>query len=209
MYRATTLAAILALSSLIGTSASANDKEGVYATLGGTFLSTELDLTNLEVADQPIDLGTEDASTFLINGRIGYRLNDFFAVEGELGFGVSGDEIDRVIPVEVAPLGTLNVDANVGLDVDNYYIGFARGILPVSDEFDIFVRVGYGEANAEADVTASTLGFTGAASVSESESGFAYGVGAQYDFTGQDGIRLDYTLLDSTDIISLSYSRRF
>lgn len=209
MYRATTLAAILALSSLIGTSASANDKEGVYATLGGTFLSTDLDLTNLEVADQPIDLGTEDASTFLINGRIGYRLNDFFAVEGELGFGVSGDEIDRVIPVEVAPLGTLNVDANVGLDVDNYYIGFARGILPVSDEFDIFVRVGYGEANAEADVTASTLGFTGAASVSESESGFAYGVGAQYDFTGQDGIRLDYTLLDSTDIISLSYSRRF
>jgi len=209
MYRATTLAAILALSSLIGTSALANDKDGVYATLGGTFLSTELDLTNLEVADQPIDLGTEDASTFLINGRIGYRLNDFFAVEGELGFGVSGDEIDRVIPVEVAPLGTLNVDANVGLDVDNYYIGFARGILPVSDEFDIFVRVGYGEANAEADVTASTLGFTGAASVSESESGFAYGVGAQYDFTGQDGIRLDYTLLDSTDIISLSYSRRF
>jgi len=209
MYKAGIVSVILAASALTGVSASANDKDGVYVTVGGTFLSSELDLTELDVGDEPVDLGTEDIDTFIINGRIGYRFNDFFAVEGELGFGTGGDEIDRVIPVEVDPFGTLDVDANVALDVDNYYIGFARGILPVSDQFDLFVRVGYGEANGDADVTASAFGFTESVSVSQSESGFAYGIGGQYDFTEKDGIRVDYTLLDDTDIISLAYARRF
>ena len=209
MYRAMTISAILALSALVAGSASANDKDGVYVTVGGTLLSSELDLTGLDVAGETVDLGTEDADITMINGRIGYRFNDFFAVEGEVGFGLGSDDIDRIVPVEVAPFGTVDVDANVDLSVDNYYVAFARGILPVADQFDLFVRVGYGEANADADVTASALGFTTTGSVSDSESGFAYGIGGQFDFTEKDGIRVDYTLLDDTDIISLAYSRRF
>jgi len=212
MYKVGILSAIFAASALTSVTASANDghdKDGIYVTVGGTFLSTELDLTDLDVADQPLDLGTEDIDAFIINGRIGYRFNKYFAVEGELGFGTGGEDIDRNIPVEVAPFGVVDVDANVTLDVDNYYIGFARGILPVSDEFDLFVRLGYGEANGDADITATALGFSTEGSVSQSESGFAYGVGGQYDFTQKDGIRADYTRLDDTDIISLAYARRF
>jgi len=158
MYKVGILSAIFAASALTSVTASANDghdKDGIYVTVGGTFLS------------------------------------------------------DRNIPVEVAPFGVVDVDANVTLDVDNYYIGFARGILPVSDEFDLFVRLGYGEANGDADITATALGFSTEGSVSQSESGFAYGVGGQYDFTQKDGIRADYTRLDDTDIISLAYARRF
>ena len=209
MFRMMTISAILALSTLSTMSAVANDKDGIYVTVGGTFLSSELDLTNVDIGDQATDLGTEDVDAFIINGRIGYRFNDYFAVEGELGFGTGGDEIDRVIPLDVDPIGTLNVDTNVALDVENYYVGFARGILPVSEQFDLFVRVGYGEANADADVIGNALGFTAATSVSQSESGLAYGVGGQFNFTENDGIRADYTRLDDTDIISLAYARRF
>jgi len=219
MYRTTIVSAILAVSALTTATATADDKDGIYVTIGATLLSSELDLTDLDLTNQNfggqtvdlgvLDLGTEDADIFMINGRIGYRFNDYFAVEGEVGFGTGGDDINRVIPVEVAPFGTVNVDATATLDVDAYYIGFARGILPVSDEFDLFVRVGYGEANAGADFTFSALGLTGSTSISDNESGFAYGVGGQYNFTEKDGIRADYTLLDDTDIISLAYSRRF
>jgi len=189
-------------------SASANDKDGVYGTVGVTLLSTELDLSNIDVSGQTINLGNEDANITMLTGRLGYRLNDFFAVEGEVGFGLGGDEFDRQIPVQV--LGTTqNVDANISLDVKNYYIAFARGILPVSEQFDVFARVGYGEATAEADITGSLAGFTASGSAEEKASDFAYGVGAQFNFTETDGIRADYTRLDETDIISLAYSRRF
>jgi len=189
-------------------SASANDKDGVYGTVGVTLLSTELDLSNIDVSGQTINLGIEDANITMLTGRLGYRLNDFFAVEGEVGFGLGGDEFDRQIPVQV--LGTTqNVGANISLDVKNYYIAFARGILPVSEQFDVFARVGYGKATAEADITGSLAGFTAMGSAEEKASDFAYGVGAQFNFTETDGIRADYTRLDETDIISLSYSRRF
>jgi len=111
--------------------------------------------------------------------------------------------------VDGGALGIIDVDANVELDVDNYYIGFARAIYPVSDQFDIFVRGGYGEANAEAAIVASAFGQTASAEASQDESGFAYGIGGQYNFTEKDGIRADFTLLDDVDIISLAYSRRF
>ena len=208
MSRLTALSIILALSSLTTVSASANDNEGVYATIGGTYLSTELDLRDIDVADQIVDFGVEDIDVAMINGRVGYRFNDFFAVEGELGFGLGGDDFDRVIPVDA--FGTVvNVDTNVSLDVKNYYVGFARGILPVSEQFDIFARVGYGGATAEADVVASAQGFTASGSENDNVSGFAYGFGGQYNLTEHDGIRADYTRLDETDIISLAYSHRF
>lgn len=213
MYKATLVSAILATSTLTAVSASADDrhhddKTGVYATIGGTILSTELDLTDIDVADQAVDLGVEDTTITMINGRIGYRINDFIAVEGEVGFGLGGDEFDRTIPVDV--LGTaVDVASTVDLNVKNYYIAFARGILPVSDDVDIFARVGYGQATAEADIVGSALGFTAQGSAEQDENGFAYGVGAQYNISHKDGIRADYTRLEDTNIISLSYSHRF
>jgi len=209
MYKAMIVSAILAVSTLTSVSALANDKDGIYVTVGATLLSADLDLSNLEAAGQTVDLGEEDLNVFMINGRVGYRFNDYFAVEGEIGFGTGGDDFDRVIPVDGGALGVINVDSNIDLDVDNYYIGFARAIYPVSDQFDIFVRGGYGEANAEAAIVATAFGQTASAEASQDESGFAYGIGGQYNFTEKDGIRADFTLLDDVNIISLAYSRRF
>ena len=208
MFKTATSGLFLAVSLFAAATASANDKQGVYATIGGTLLSTELDLSSLEVANQPLDLGTEDVDITFLNGRLGYRLNDFFAIEGEIGFGLGGDDFDRVVPIDVLGPPVI-VDANVSGDVDNYYIAFARGILPVSDQFDTFARIGYREATGEASVVGMVAGLTGAGSVSDNISGVAYGVGGQYNLTANDGIRADYTRLEDTDIISLAYSRRF
>lgn len=211
MLRVFTLAGALSLSMITFGASNASDKEGVYINVGGTMLTTEQDLTQTEISGEIVDLGVQDADVTMVNGRIGYRLNDYFAVEGEVGFGVGGDEFDRVVPVDVA--GTIiDVNANIGIDVDDYYIAFARGILPVSDQFDVFARVGYGQATGTADVQATVAALAGlaaSASLKEKVDGFAYGVGAQFNFTDNDGIRADYTRLEDTDIISLAYARRF
>ena len=208
MQRIITVSAIAAAFAMTAVSASASDKQGVYATIGGTVLSTELDLTDVDVSGETVDLGVQNADITMINGRLGYRLNDFLAIEGEIGFGLGGDDFDSTVPVDV--LGSnVNVDLNTTLDVKSYYIAFARGILPLSDQFDVFARVGYGQATAEADIVGMALGFTASGSAEQDASDFAYGVGAQFNLTANDGIRADYTRLDETDIISLAYSRRF
>jgi opacity protein-like surface antigen len=208
MKKFTLISVLTTALAMTAASASAADKDGVYATIGGTLLSTELDLTDIDVSGQTINLGNEDADITMITGRLGYRLNDYFAVEGEAGFGLGGDDFDRTIPVQV--LGTTaNVDANVSLDVKNYYIAFARAIMPVSEDFEIFARAGYGKATAEADIIGSLSGFTASGSAEDDASGIAYGVGAQFNLTDNDGIRADFTRLEETNIISLAYSRRF
>lgn len=63
------------------------------------------------------DAGNADA----ITGRLGYKFNRNFAVEGEGSFGVNDDEVD--------------LNHNLG--------AYAVGILPVSDSFDVHARVGY------------------------------------------------------------------
>ena len=79
----------------------------------------------------------------------------------------------------------------------------------MSDQLDVFARVGYGQATAKADITGTVAGFTASGSAEQDEAGFAYGVGAQYNLTDFDGIRADYTRLEDTNIISLAYARRF
>jgi len=208
MYKALMLSATFVLSLSISGTSMADDKEGLYVNLGVTQISSELDLTQTDVGGQNVDLGVQDTDVTLITGRVGYRINKYFAFEGEAGFGIGSDDFDQTVPV-ATDIGTLNVDTNIDLNVDDYYVGFVRGILPVSEGLDIFARVGYGQATASADVTASLAGISASGSVEDRADDFAYGVGAQYDFTRNDGIRADYTRLDETDIISLSYARRF
>ena len=208
MSRFFSVSALLSLSTWLAIPAFANDSNGVYVNLGVTQLSTDLDLTDTDLAGQSVNLGDQSLDINMITGRIGYRINDFIAVEGEAGFGLGGDDFDQAVPVDV--LGTtVNVDTNIGLDVNNYYIGFVRGIVPVSEQVELFGRVGYGAATAEADIRASAAGVSASGSVSEDIDGFAYGIGAQYNLTHHDGIRLDFTRLDETNIFGIAYARRF
>ena len=208
MFRLSAFSFAVLSASLFTSTALAQDSSGVYGTLGLTQLSTDIDLRQTTISGQTVDLGNQSPDINMLTGRLGYRINSFIVLEGEAGFGLGGDDFSQAVPVTVA--GTaVNVDTTVGLDVKNYYAGFARAILPLSDDFDVFIRGGYGSVKAEADVLASAAGLTASASASESVDGFAYGIGGQYNFSAKDGVRLDYSQIDEASILSVSYARRF
>ena len=111
----------------------------------------------------------------------GYRINRNFALEGgyfNLGrFGFTATTV---------PPGTLNGNIKLhGLNLD------AVGILPITERFSAFGRIGMNYAQA----TDSFSG-TGAVNVlnpnpSKREANYKYGAGLQYDFTESLGMRLE------------------
>ncbi len=120
-----------------------------------------------------------------------------FGVEGEAHFGVSNDQI----PCSAC---TDDIDAELKHDYGIYFVGF----VPLNPNFDLFARIGYGEAKAKSSV--------GSVSVSSTDSGFRWGAGGQFFFDGVNGLRAEYTNsgnLDDNDfeadIFTLSYTRRF
>jgi outer membrane immunogenic protein len=125
--------------------------------------------------------------------RAGYDFNQYFGVEGQANFGV-GDQ-------SVTALG---VTADVSLD---YSVGLFGVLRVVSNEHgSIYGRVGY----TNSQIGASVSGFT----VSADDNAWAYGVGGEYRFDAQNGVRFDYTKLefdegDSSDVYGVSYVRRF
>ena len=197
----------------LSSTAQAGEYNGAYATIGVTQISADLDLSDLSTQGTVIDLGQQSANINMISGRFGYRFADYFAVEAEGGFGLGGDSFQQSVPVEVAGAGTFNVDTDVNLDISNYGGIFARGIVPLGDQFELFARAGYGFAKAEVDAVgtiAALPGLSASASQSETASEFAYGLGAQYNINATHGVRLDYASFGGDfDVISLGYAINF
>ena len=205
---------VLLSTSLWASNAIAQDSyKGGYANIGISQLSADLDLTDLNLQGNAVNLGEETAKIIMINGRLGYRFNSYIAIEGDAGFGIGGDSFQRSLPVNIDNFGSVNVDADADLDVKNYFGIFARGILPVSDQFDIFVRGGYGTAKAEVSAVATTdilQGFSANVSDSQSANDFAYGVGAEYHINERHGIRADFSAIGSeANFFSLAYAVKF
>lgn len=113
-----------------------------------------------------------------ITGRLGYRFHPNFAVEGEATVGVQDDDVQ---------VGGVNVNVELDYAAGIYGVGF----IPVTEQFDLFGRIGYQTIEGEA----SGAGAAG----SDGDDGFAYGVGAQYFFTERFGVRGEYTRLEGDD----------
>ena len=227
-------AVLAAVPLAMSTSATAQDDiQGFYVNVGGAFLNADFEVDDFTVPTTDVAAGVVvpvttfeiddvSANVFLLNGRVGYRINKYFAVEVDGGFGLGSDDAsqDVVVPVELAGLATADVDVTVEAEaeINNFVTGFGRLIWPATDNFDLFVRGGYGRVSfdAEGAATASVPGF-GTASVdipgeSFSEDGFAYGVGAEYRFNGKHGIRGDFSAITGdTDALffAASYSYHF
>lgn len=94
--------------------------------------------------------------------RGGAQFNDYFAVEGHLGSGGSD--------------GPIELDYLVG--------AYAKGILPLADEFRLYGLAGYTEVDLDVD----------------RESDFSYGAGAEFDLTPNLAVGADYMrYLDQDD----------
>ncbi len=132
-----------------------------------------------------------------VTARGGWRFARYFAVEGDITFGIDDGGFDFNSSEE-----ELDFDDNNDSDFDDliagpgdlgldYMIGgYGRFILPLSDRFEVSARGGY--AFAEIDSTVTTFGgnelvFGG------SDDGFALGASASYALTESMSIRADYT----------------
>lgn len=135
--------------------------------------------------------------------RLGARFGSYFGVEGEYGLGVKSNTVN---------LGALTPPAYIKTKQRHELAAYAVGYLPLSPQADIFARVGYGntwfkgESNLTPDRTRVTYKFD--------ESSVNLGVGAQYFFDANNGVRVDYVRQDyedlpNDDVWSLSYTRRF
>jgi OOP family OmpA-OmpF porin len=118
---------------------------------------------------------------------VGYQLNKNGAVEfgyvdlGKFTVSASG----RVTPPGVAVTASGDTKAK-GFNVT------LVGSLPVSNEFAVLGRIGMFRWDVDASGSASGAGVS--VGVSESDNGvdLTYGVGAQYDFTKNAGVRVEW-----------------
>ncbi len=106
--------------------------------------------------------GIADVEPTALIGRLGYGITDNVAIEGRLGFGLSDDEI-----------GNSGVDGKVDQIAGVYGIGH----LPLAEQFSLYALAGftYGELSVSAPGVP--------VSVSDDDTDFSYGVGAQFDLT--------------------------
>jgi len=140
-------------------------------------------------------LDSGDQSLGAVTGRVGAKLSRYIGVEGEASFGVKDEDVT---------IG--GVDGTVEHEYDAAL--YAVGSVPVSENFELFGRVGYGTTSIKADVAGVTA--------SEDGESLNYGAGANYFFDGQNGLRADWTRRDFTDdqggeidTYGLSFVRRF
>lgn len=148
---------------------------GAYANLGVAYASQD-----------GIHLGA-------LQAKLGYRINNWFGVEGEAAFGVDDDSVS---------VGAARAKVELKHQFAAYVVGFA----PVATNTDLFARVGYGTTKIRA--SAAGVGASG------SDESVNLGVGAQHHFDGKNGIRVEYLRSEYNDgghsnTWGVSYSRRF
>ena len=130
-----------------------------------------------------------------VQGRLGYRLNNYLGMEGEIAAGVGSDN-KAIAPGVEAKYKLRHAEAIYGV-----------GYVPLGDKLDLIGRVGYGGST----VRTRAPGFRD----TDSDNSWNFGAGAQYHFDGVNGIRADYTrqefIGDSghANVWSVAYSRRF
>ena len=117
-----------------------------------------------------IDADHTDLSA--IDGRVGARFGRYFGAEGEVAFGVNSS----------------NVGGGANVKMNNSEAIYGVGYLPISPKLDLFARVGYGNEDFH---------FGGTASGHENTGSWNYGVGGQYFVTDKDGVRVEYTRVDT------------
>ena len=189
LIAAAAAASLLPAAAAFAQTAPATNSTGFYGTLGYLGTST-----------QGVDLGA-------IQGRLGYRFLPWLGVEGEGAFGVKDDKDTQTI-------NGVTVDSKVRLRDQEAIYGV--GFLPLSQNFELFGRVGYGHEGAK--VSASAVGSTGPVAVTEKVAGdsWNFGGGGQWFFDDKNGVRADYTRYEFTprgaghaDTWALSYVRKF
>ena len=138
------------------------------------------------VADATLNLDTEfddpDDRLFIVKGIGGYRVNEFFALEGTLVAATNDDYDDG-----------FDGEADVSFSA---VTGSLLGIIPVDEDFELYAKVGGYLGETEVD---DSFLFFGSDRVDEDESGLLWGAGVLINFGSrrQFTIRVDYEQFDT------------
>ena len=107
-----------------------------------------------------------DAEPGAINVFVGYEFNKYLAVEGLLGRGIYDDRVSN-------QSFAIELDSIIGIS--------AVGIMPLSDSFSLYGKLGFAQVEYEDDT-----GRTG------DGSGAMYGVGAAFDISETTTFNVEY-----------------
>ncbi len=125
------------------------------------------------------DTTSEEFSSTNFMIQAGYQYNQYIAIEGRYGFGFDTD-YDQ---------GNTNGMTDYDGDIENWGI-YLKPMYPITEEFDIYALLGYGG-----------VALTDIAGGDAYESGFQWGLGAQYAVTESISVFADYVkLYDDTGL---------
>jgi hypothetical protein len=127
---------------------------------------------------------SEDISPTALIGRAGSNINQYISIEGRLGLGLSDDTVTTTDGVTTA-------SASAELDTLIGFYGVGR--VPLGKSSSLYGLVGL----TRVDATTTSLG---SASVSDDETDFSYGFGADIGIRYNLWVNVEYVqYLDKTD----------
>ncbi len=160
------------------------DASAFYIGIGYSGMQADLD-SNFDLID-----GNSDTFNQVLL-LAGYSFNKYVAIEGRYAFGT--DNKDWNYGNWRHPLVT-----NQDISADQWNI-FVKPMYPVTDNFDVYALLGYGETSFDFAWGETDMGDTG---------GFAWGVGVKYDFTDNWSMFVDYVDQEDGNLDDYHYDVR-
>ena len=134
-------------------------------------------------------VGAGEAKVTTATGRLGWKSDSWYGVEGELYVGLGDDE--------VAP----GIDVGINTSVALY--GVAH--IPAGEKLTLHARLGFNRLLGKVKA--------GGGSYDTNDGDMSYGVGGTYRLSDRDGVRLDYTITDISAVDAsawqVAYVRKF
>ena len=121
-----------------------------------------------------------DRDVMVLNG--GYRFNEYFSAEGRIGFGVSDDDLEGLLDIEV--------DSILGV--------YGKFGIPTGTSFYPYAILGY--SRVEIELSSSLIG----GSESDSDNDLSYGIGADFSISDNFSLNAEYMVWYDDDDIELS-----
>ncbi len=148
------------------------DNGAFYLGLGYGVFNEEVEVDSVSY-DEAFDMGT-------VMFQVGYKFNDYIAVEGRYWLGIDDLEGDN--------------DTLTG-DFSSWGI-YVKPMYPVTEAFDVYALLGYASTTLDFDDNQKLLYL-------DTDS-FSWGIGAEYTFTENLSLFVDYTVLGYTDEFTLN-----
>ncbi len=118
------------------------------------------------------DYLSEEFSPVGLIGKIGYKINKNFAVEGRFGTGITDDE-----------------KTYESVELDNIFGVYGKGILNINEKINFVGLIGF--TRVEGTYTYS-LPYFGSNSNTDDESGLSFGVGFDFAMTDKLSVGIEY-----------------